>query len=172
MLRIDLGALRHGPIDMAQTVAMDDQLFEGMEFQLTEDVQVSGRLMEAGGGRYYWHGRLVTQVKSPCRRCLVPVTTDISQAVEVLFTEDQAAEDPAAYVIPPKSMEIDPGAAVREELMLAVPEYVLCTEDCRGICAGCGADLNTGTCSCAAKPDPRWAALEALKTARNQEGSE
>jgi len=172
MLRIDLGALRHGPIDMAQVVSADDTLLEGLEFQLSKDVSLHGRLMEAGAGRYYWHGRLETQVQCPCRRCLATVTVDVEHPIEVLFTEDQEAEDPASYVIPPKAMEIDPGDAVREELILSVPNYVLCSEQCKGICAGCGVDLNTGSCTCKPEPDERWAALEALKTAQHEEGRE
>ena len=157
---------------MAQTVSADDALFEGLEFQLSHDVQLNGRLMEAGSGRYYWHGKLETQVQSRCRRCLTPVSVNVSHAFEVLFTEDETAEDPAAYVLPPRAMEIDPGNAVREELVLSVPNYVVCTEDCRGICAGCGAELNSGSCSCEPEPDHRWAALESLKAAQHEEGRE
>ncbi len=170
MLRIDLGALRHGPIDMAQTVNADDTLFESLEFQLSTNVRLSGRLMEAGGGIYYWHGHMETQIVSPCRRCLVPTTVDVSHAVEVMFTEDNTAEDPAVYVISRNTMEIDPGNAVREELILSIPDYVLCKEGCRGICAGCGTDLNSGSCSCEPEPDHRWAVLESLKTTQHEQG--
>ena len=170
MLRIDLGALRHGPIEMAQVVSADDTLFDELEFQLSKDVHLHGRINEAGGGRYYWHGRLETEVRSPCRRCLVPVPVAIKHPIEVLFTEDEAADDPAAYVIPHKAVEIDPGEVVREELMLSVPDYVVCREDCKGICAGCGIDLNSGSCTCELELDQRWAALEALKSAQHEEG--
>jgi len=172
MLRIDLGALHHGPIVMDQVVSAGDKLFEGLEFELSEDVKLHGRLMEAGSGSFFWRGRLETRVVSPCRRCLAPVTVDVSHAMEVLFTEDDVADDPAAYSIPPKAMEIDPGEAVREELILSVPDYVLCSEECRGICAGCGTDLNTGSCKCESEPDQRWAALEALKAPQDEEGRE
>jgi uncharacterized protein len=41
----------------------------------------------------------------------------------------------------------------------------LCREDCQGLCPVCGADKNTGACSCVeSSPDPRWAALAALKS--------
>jgi uncharacterized protein len=46
---------------------------------------------------------------------------------------------------------------------LAVPEYSLCNEGCRGICPRCGTDLNTGSCSCEPESDPRWAGLDKLK---------
>jgi uncharacterized protein len=40
---------------------------------------------------------------------------------------------------------------LREQLILASPMHPLCTEDCRGLCARCGKDLNEGPCRCAAE---------------------
>ncbi len=37
---------------------------------------------------------------------------------------------------------------LREQVYLAVPLRTLCREDCKGICAGCGAFLNKESCSC------------------------
>ncbi len=81
-----------------------------------------------------------------------------------MFTEDQDAEDPTEYVVPAGSPAIDLGPAVREELILAVPGYSVCGEDCRGLCPQCGADRNTRPCECRPPVDERWAVLEALKT--------
>lgn len=50
---------------------------------------------------------------------------------------------------------LDIGEAVREALLLAVPMRPLCREDCRGLCPGCGADLNRETCSCASAQGTR-----------------
>jgi uncharacterized protein len=163
MLRIDLGALRQGPIVLAQVVPADDPAFDKLEFELSEPVHLSGRLMDAGTGRYYWQGGLRTRMRTTCRRCLAGVEIDIAQEVSVLFTEDVTAEDPAAYVIPANSAELDPSEAVREELILAVPDYALCSEECRGLCPRCGADLNSETCGCERASDPRWAKLEAMR---------
>ena len=96
MLRIDLGALTEGPIDLAQAVPMDDPLFEQLDFRLSGAVQLSGRLMEAGAGSYYWQGSLRTRVRASCRRCLADVEVEIDQPVGVLFTEDERTDDPAA----------------------------------------------------------------------------
>ena len=164
MLRFDLGALRQGPLDVAQAVPADDPVFEQLEFQLAGPVHLGGRLMDAGIGQYYWHGTLRTRVKSECRRCLAATVIEVEQQVEALFTEDQATDDPAAYVINPTAKELDLGQAVREELILAVPEYALCKDDCRGLCPQCGADLNTGPCTCTPERDSRWSALQALRS--------
>jgi uncharacterized protein len=65
--------------------------------------------------------------------------------------------------------QIDLEPTLREQLLLALPYAPLCKDDCRGLCARCGQDLNQGACSCAPEPpeaDPateRWAALKNVK---------
>ena len=40
----------------------------------------------------------------------------------------------------------------------------LCKDDCKGLCANCGTNLNKATCDCSPQwEDPRLAALKALK---------
>jgi uncharacterized protein len=163
MLRVDLRALAAGPLETHAVVQPDDPGLADLEFTPTEPVRVSGRIMASGPGSFYWEGRLQTRVRAACRRCLVPVDVAIDEAVDLLFTEDQGADDPSAMIIPPRATELDLGDAIRGELILAAPEFTLCRDDCRGICPRCGADLNEGPCTCPSEGDPRWAALEALK---------
>ncbi len=66
--------------------------------------------------------------------------------------------------------QIDLNELMREQFYLALPMKPLCREDCKGLCAQCGTNLNTGTCDCAPVwEDPRLAALKALKGPRNIE---
>ncbi len=37
---------------------------------------------------------------------------------------------------------------LREQLQLQIPFQPLCREDCKGMCANCGTDLNAGRCAC------------------------
>jgi uncharacterized protein len=162
MLRVELRALHEGPIETTADVPADDPLFVDVDFVLAEPIQIRGRLMESGGGRYYWQGRLEGVLAASCRRCLADVTVMLDAEVRALFTEDPA-EDELAYAVSAEAAELDLSTMVREELILAVPKYVLCREDCKGLCAQCGKDLNDGPCSCLPEPDPRWGALEKLK---------
>jgi uncharacterized protein len=58
---------------------------------------------------------------------------------------------------------IDVDELVTEELLLAVPDQILCSENCKGICATCGVDRNLTECGCdSQKVDPRWAGLKEL----------
>jgi len=56
----------------------------------------------------------------------------------------------------------------REQILLQLPMRVLCREDCRGLCAGCGADLNREECRCqeVVNHGP-FSALAGLKTIQN-----
>jgi len=54
---------------------------------------------------------------------------------------------------------------VAEQIFLSLPFKVLCSETCRGICPGCGVNLNLEPCRC--KTDSKgsaFAKLESLKS--------
>ena len=164
MLRVDLRDLAAGPVETTGSIGPADPLFEGLGVGLTAPVVVAGRLQATGEGRFYWHGRISTTVREQCRRCLTDVSLPVTADIGVLFTQDGADDDPDAYVVPADADEVDITPAVREELILAVPQYALCREDCRGLCPNCGKDRNAGPCGCATPSvDPRWRVLEALK---------
>ena len=56
------------------------------------------------------------------------------------------------------------GPKGRDEVILAIPAFVECRRECRGICAGCGENLNESECMCSpGGMDPRWDALRALE---------
>jgi len=166
MLRIDLAAVREGPVETAAELAPDDPLVAGTGVSLAAPLVVSGRLSTAGEGKYYWQARLGTVVQAVCRRCLAPVRVPIAQALGVVFLDEDEARggrDDDCYVVPRRAAALDLSEAVREELILAVPQFVECRDDCRGLCPRCGADLNLGPCTCPPEVDPRWAALTKLR---------
>ncbi len=150
MLRVDLRDLNRGSVETLGRLQPNDPAFEGLDLQLAGPVSVEGRLQATGPGEYFWRGRLETDVRADCRRCLTGVVHHIDADVSVLFSDDpDAADDPSVYQLPPGAAAIELGEAVREELALAAPSYVLCREDCANLCPRCGADLNAGACQCA-----------------------
>jgi uncharacterized protein len=62
---------------------------------------------------------------------------------------------------------IDVDDLAREQIELALPMARLCTEECRGLCPECGANLNHSHCACNIEVDTRWAALKELKSKLN-----
>ena len=71
-----------------------------------------------------------------CARCLEPIQKEI---------EDEFYFD---YPVEKRTDAIDLGEDIRQEIILALPPVVLCKEDCQGLCAGCGVNLNLEKCTC------------------------
>lgn len=155
MLRVDLRELRRGVVETAGRLEPDAPVFAGLDLTLSGPVEVSGQLQATGDGEFLWRGRVQGRVARECRRCLRPVEREIAADVDVLFSMDpDAADDPSVYPLARTATQVDVSEAVREELALAAPGWLLCREDCAGLCAGCGADLNAGPCACARTAEP------------------
>ena len=58
--------------------------------------------------------------------------------------------------------EVDLDEVFTTAAVLAMDVKHVCSEDCKGLCPTCGADLNQGPCGCRPEPDPRFAALAQL----------
>ena len=71
-------------------------------------------------------------------------------------------EDADEEVFDGKTIDLDP--IVREQVLLALPMNAVCREDCKGLCAQCGQNLNEKQCGCETKViDPRLAPLMNIK---------
>ncbi|MEA2477958.1 MAG: hypothetical protein QOC87_2157 [Actinomycetota bacterium] len=110
-------------------------------------------------------GDVRAETKLTCARCLQTFTSPIAVDVCELFVSGPGAPGSTDDFYPIAGEQIDLEPMVRDALVLALPTNPLCRDDCRGMCGRCGADLNSGTCSCTDdEPDPRWAALDELKS--------
>jgi uncharacterized protein len=58
--------------------------------------------------------------------------------------------------------ELDLDDVVTTAFVLAMDTKNLCSDDCKGLCAKCGANLNEGSCRCKPELDPRLAVLSQL----------
>ena len=61
-----------------------------------------------------------------------------------------------------KDEQLDLDELMGEVFILNLDTKNLCSEDCKGICPGCGADLNKEACRCKREIDPRLAKLAQL----------
>jgi len=117
-------------------------------------------------------GRLVLSARLACARCLEPVEHAAERAVHVVLLLERPADDEEEQELAPEELdesylegdEIDLPELLREQVLLALPVKPLCQEACKGLCPGCGADLNREACTCEGTPvDPRMAVLQGLK---------
>jgi uncharacterized protein len=165
-LHLSLSELRSGPVDWKRTLESPHVAMPGLPKQLQGPltVRVRATLGEDGGIRVT--GEVSGSAVLECRRCLTPVRCEIESTLEAWFRRDDLAgpEERGVWAFDPDASEIDLREALREELWLAVPEFALCRSDCPGLCARCGAQLESEECRCPPQaPDPRWGALEAAR---------
>lgn len=116
-------------------------------------------------------GQARARVEEVCSRCTAPFERDLE--AEFMVFADRRGSDGAAdtreleqqgELVYHDGIIVDITNPVREAIILSLPMNPLCREECRGLCAGCGADLNVEPCRCAgAPPDPRWEALRKLQ---------
>jgi uncharacterized protein len=58
---------------------------------------------------------------------------------------------------------IDLDDDVRQYILLAIPQKLLCRDECQGFCPTCGVNKNIVSCTCGAQEeDSRWDALKKL----------
>jgi uncharacterized protein len=162
MLSFDLRSLETKAVHVDGSLAPDDPIWEEADVRPDEPIRVRGRLSAAGDARFYFSGRIEGALTLPCRLCLEDVTVDVDEDVQFVLVETGAeeADDPDVFLYDPNERNIDLRSAIRETWLLTAPAYVQCREDCKGLCATCGTNLNESTCNCTSTTtDSRWDAL-------------
>lgn len=165
MLRLDLARLeREGRLQVEAEIPADDRLWDGTGLSFSRPVQVRLIASLAGTGEVVVRGRVVCTLLQECRRCLAEVAGVVEKEVTLVYapgdgTESSNGEGDVRF-LELTATQMDLGEAVREELVLSRERYAVCDPSCRGLCPGCGANLNLETCACAKEEsDPRWGAL-------------
>ena len=166
MLNLNRTALARQDTRVEGEIPLDDPIWEGVDVTLVEPLHATLTASMVGEGVLV-RGDIRTRVALECRRCLVRVESKIEEPVDLLFEplDEAEAQELEGEVYPlPKGNEIDLKEPLREQLLLHIPNYVVCREDCRGLCPQCGANRNETECGCVAErlPGP-WDALKNVK---------
>src|SRR5207244_8161906 len=107
--------------------------------------------------------RYEARLAGPCMRCLEPA--DHTIAVDVREVDQPGGGDDlrSPYV---HGDELDVRAWSHDALALDLPGQVVCREDCAGLCAVCGQNLNEHPHEHERASDPRFAKLSELELKR------
>ena len=102
-----------------------------------------------------------TVLASVCDRCMKPFSNPKTVSYQCMLAEEVQDEENDDIVLLEKG-EVDVEELARTAFILEMDTKTLCSEDCKGLCPRCGADLNLGPCSCKKEVDPRLAVLAKL----------
>lgn len=106
--------------------------------------------------------RFEAALAGPCMRCLEPARSVFAVDAREVSQPGEDDELTSPYV---DRGALDLSAWARDALVLALPTTVLCRDDCAGLCAVCGVNLNDAGPGHAheRQPDPRWAKLSEIR---------
>jgi uncharacterized protein len=139
---LELGGQRYVPVpERPEAVLTLTQTSSGLVLELELEVRVLG----------------------PCVRCLADAGLDVRVAAREYQASSpgEADELTTPYV---EDTRLDLSAWAHDAVALALPDKILCRDDCAGLCPVCGKDLNREPHEHEGEStDPRWAVLSELR---------
>ena len=170
-MQLDLTRYRH-PLDhFARTFQPADAGDESDAYSIVAPAELEFDIHK-DRDKFRLVGRVRTELELQCSRCLEPYRLPIDSPFDQRYLPASAASTEPEREVEEDDLEtsyysedrIDLNELMREQFYLALPMKPLCMENCRGLCAQCGTNLNTGSCECAPVwEDPRLAALKAIR---------
>ena len=135
----------------------DDSWLKEQELPRISPLVAELHLERKGDSRVAVRGFLKTRIQLSCDRCGVqygyPVNVTFHLILEVPSDEswqirelECTGEDLDTVLL--TEPVVDMADILRQQLYLGLPEKMTCTEECKGLCSQCGADLNKTPCSC------------------------
>ncbi len=158
--RLGLSSGEAGAIQL--DVPLDELHFGGQRYAVEPSeprVKLDATRTTSG---YSFRLRFATRLRGPCMRCL-------ENAEEPLRVDDREVDQPGGgedlrspYL---DGDELNVRSWARDALVLALPTQIVCHDECLGLCAVCGANLNRADSGHGHEPDPdpRWAKLRELE---------
>ena len=148
-------------VSFSEVVDLSDLQY-GTSFPVTEPVKAEGTVRNTAGV-LVMKGKITTCIHGICDRCAAAFDRDLEIPIDaVLVTELANEENEDEWVFTLEGDSADLEDIVRTVFVLNMDSKMLCSDDCKGLCCGCGKNLNFETCSCEKEIDPRLAALKQL----------
>ena len=159
---IDVRPILHTPgkrLDFQFALDLSDLEFNGRT-PVNESVTVRGEIRNSAD---VLHLELTaeTTLDAVCDRCGKEFRQEKTVPYSCVLAEEVQSEDNDEIVLL-ENGKVDAEDLARTAFILDMDTKTLCSEDCKGLCIRCGADLNLGPCSCKKEADPRLAALAKL----------
>lgn len=141
------------------------------KYKLASPIEVEGKITRNGKGLYI-NTNIRMTIVDRCSRCLDEVEVPLDFNIQGFIVQDKnysedEYEEFDAFVV--EDLEnVDLLNIISQNLDFNMPHKILCDEDCKGLCHGCGANLNREDCRCSEKIndedniDPRFAKLKEL----------
>ena len=153
MIKFSAARLDKEPIELSGSEPAEFlDLSSGDLYEVVSDIEYDLLVKKVSGGALV-SGSCSVVVASECGRCLELVEIEIAaEDIEMFLDLDEYGD------------EVDLSEDIRSELLLELPMFVLCSDDCAGLCPDCGCNLNDSSCRCSENPHGSlaWGELDNL----------
>jgi uncharacterized protein len=168
-MKVDLNSFdREKAID--ETLAADTVAIDLPNARVIGPLRLVGKSIKNATGVGI-KGRLSGSIEIDCDRCLEPVDRPFDIELDLEFAPKQQLEGGANLELHADDLKLDAiegrdldlAEIAREQVLLDLPHQFFCKDECKGLCAKCGTNLNLKDCDCGNEEiDPRWASLKDL----------
>jgi uncharacterized protein len=134
-------------------------------------IKLSG-ILRKEGNNLHLRGAVKLTLHTLCSRCGQEMDYLIDSEFDLVLMQGTERYTEIEKMLTPDDFnhsyfqgpELDLTPYFQEQIALEVPIQFLCRQDCKGICPGCGCNLNEEDCRCIREEgDPRLAVLRKLK---------
>lgn len=124
------------------------------------------------GNNLHLRGKVQFVIRTFCSRCGDDLDYPVDSGFDLVLMPSREEIPVLEEELTPEDLEhlfyqgkeVDLNPYFQEQIALEIPMQFLCRPDCKGVCPGCGSDLNHEPCQCGKQSgDPRLAALRQLK---------
>ena len=165
----------YGPQKGAGTFEVEQAELDRYEIVRTGEVSIDATASEGNfPEEYLIEGSVRYTADLACSRCLDPLpfanTSDFTVRFRPRQSDAASAEEEMEISIDELDVEfytekkVELRALAIEQIQLSIPMKPLCDQACMGLCSHCGANLNSGSCSCKETVmDDRWESLRGIR---------
>lgn len=155
-MRLNVNKLLHTP-DARQDIRFEMDLSDlefGGSYPVSDPVVVDCRL-ENKAGLLLCGMTLTTTLHCICDRCGEAYDADKTTRYDCVLAEARESDESDDIILLDND-EVDVEELARDAFILDMDTKFLCSEDCRGLCPGCGVNLNRESCRCKKQWTPVW----------------
>ena len=150
-MELDLTRYRQPVSEFARTFRPEEVADEGDAYRIVAPVDLAFEIHK-DKDKFRLVGTVATELELPCSRCLEPFRLPVAAPFDLRYLPASEVSSEGEREVDDEDLEtsyyendaIDLNELLREQFYLALPMKPLCQEECQGLCAQCGTNLNTG----------------------------
>ncbi len=158
----DILSVTNKELDIPASIEMNRFVSKTDDYEIISKSPFTVHLKNTGKKKLSISFETVVSLNIPCSRCLADVRNDIHIEVNKIIDMNESDHeeidlDEQSFI---EGKELNLEMLIYKEILVNLPMKVLCSENCKGICNRCGANLNLQSCDCdTTELDPRMSKI-------------